>query len=514
MMKLPGGRTLRTSTDHDPLTLPVWRKVAMVITAALAAFQGNYAAGAHLIAFGPMSAYYGVSIAAIANTIGIGILGIGLGPLLWSPLASPTALGRRNTFLLAWTIYVPLTLWLSFAKSFNSFAAARFLSMFFASAAQTLPAQQIGETFDRRYKGTAMSTWALFMTAGPVSTSLVGAGLLKLNPGPEAFRNIYYFVAVTSFVVWVLIVLFIPETAYLGESHAALAQSSNTQPAGMVTHSDSVDKEEKGAELSHHNGDVSPVSAPHNNSISSLKPWYYAIPDPLYKFLDARVFLCALLFAITFGWTVGLTILNPQVFEKAPWSFDSVKIGAVYMGALIGAVVGKLLGGYVVDVSLIRWRNRSGLIYPEQRLWALLAFLPFGIIGLLCYGYGIGQKMSWPVAVVVGQGFFYFFFNIVSSTTQTYVVEVEPYAANSVICFMNFVKCVYAFGAPFFITEWALPSGHAFEVSFIVQMVVNVVICLLVVSLATFLRNGVFKGKPQYHADGKRQLAMRVAIGP
>lgn len=66
------------------------------------------------------------------------------------------------------------------------------------------------------------------------------------------------------------------------------------------------------------------------------------------------------------------------------------------MSALIGAVFGKLLGGYIVDSALLKWRARTNSIYPEQRLWATLAFLPLGIIGLLCYGFGLGDKMAWP----------------------------------------------------------------------------------------------------------------------
>lgn len=164
------GFHVATSTTRDPLTLPGWRKVAMVVTHSLAAFLANYTAGAHLIAFEPMSETFGASIEAIANTIGIGILGLGVGPLLWSPLASPTGLGRRGTILLAWSCYVPLILWLCFAQTFNSFAAARFVVCFFGAVAQSVPAQQIGETFTRRYKGTAVSAWALLMTCGPVAT--------------------------------------------------------------------------------------------------------------------------------------------------------------------------------------------------------------------------------------------------------------------------------------------------------------------------------------------------------
>lgn len=146
--------------------------------------------------------------------------------------------------------------------------------------------------------------------------------------------------------------------------------------------------------------------------------WYLAIPLPLSKFLDARVFLCSLFIAVPFGWTVGITILSrcevistlfatdhkiadPQVFEKAPWQFDAVHIGLVYLGALAGTLVGKLLGGYVVDASLILWRDhwaKEGVdeAYAEQRLWSLLVFLPMGIAGWLCYGYGIGERMHWP----------------------------------------------------------------------------------------------------------------------
>lgn len=88
---------------------------------------------------------------------------------------------------------------------------------------------------------------------------------------------------------------------------------------------------------------------------------------------------------------------DPQVFVEPPYSFTPVQVGGVYMSALIGAVFGKLLGGYLVDFSLLKWRAiPNAVIYPEQRLWALPAFLPIGIVGLLCYGYGLGGKMAWP----------------------------------------------------------------------------------------------------------------------
>lgn len=194
-----------------------------------------------------------------------------------------------------------------------------------------------------------------------------------------------------------------------------------------------------------------------------------------------------------------------------PWKFGLVQIGLVYMGAFAGTLVGKLLGGYVVDASLIAWRahwKQRGIesVYAEQRLWSLLVFLPMGIAGWLLYGYGIGERMHWPVSVVAGQGMTYAYFNIISAVVQTYLVEVEPHAGIYVVTFVNTIKFVFAFGVPFFLPNWVLPSTHAFETAYIVQMVVGVVLCLGTVSLALFLRQGALKSKPG-------QLALKVDLG-
>ncbi|PWN31541.1 MFS general substrate transporter [Meira miltonrushii] len=503
--------SLKSTTDNDPMTLPVWRKVAMVIVISLAAFQGNFAAGAHLIAFKPMSEYFQVSVTAIANTIGIGILGVGVGSLLWSPLASPTGLGRRNTTLLAWGFYVALTFWMAFAKTFSSFAASRFLALFCASVAQSVPAQQIGETFDRKYKGTAVSAWALLMTLGPISTPLVGSGLLLINPGPQAFRNIYYFVIATAAFVWILMFFFVPETAYIQPNAVEINHNKAQIESDQKLDNESKEVNRIESASSHTNEEDEIAS----RARLSLAPWYVLLPLPLLRFFDGRVFLCGLMFAITFGWTVGMTIINPQVFSQAPWKFGNVAIGGLYMSAFVGAIIGKLLGGYIVDSGLIMWRkNRTA--YAEQRLWALLIFLPFGIVGLLCYGFGIGQKMQWPVSIIPGQAASYLYFNIVSSVIQTYLVEVEPASATPVITFMNLVKCVFSFGVPFFVPAWALESNPStgFQTSFIIQMVVNVVLCFITVSLAIFLRNGLYKWQKGTADTKTTALALQAPFLP
>ncbi len=67
--------------DHQhPYNLPTWRKLLMLATVSLTAFAANEMAAAHLTAFPEVAENFKVTIAATANTIGIGILGLGTGP--------------------------------------------------------------------------------------------------------------------------------------------------------------------------------------------------------------------------------------------------------------------------------------------------------------------------------------------------------------------------------------------------------------------------------------------------
>lgn len=130
--------------------------------------------------FEPIAEEFGVSITAVANSIGIGILGLGLGALLWSPLAS--SIGRRPVYLLVWTLSIPLNFWIAFAPNYANFAAGRFFSCFCGSATQILPVASIAELYKPEWRGTAISFWSLLLIMGPPS------GELKSCAGREKRR--------------------------------------------------------------------------------------------------------------------------------------------------------------------------------------------------------------------------------------------------------------------------------------------------------------------------------------
>lgn len=112
------------------------------------------------------------------------------------------------------------------------------------------------------------------------------------------------------------------------------------------------------------------------------------------------------------------------------------------------------------------------------------------------------------VSVIPGQAFYYCFFNIISGILQTYCVEIEPRAGIHLISFLNFVKCTWAFGIPFYVPVWALPSPHAFKTSFIIQMIIMIALIALVCLMASLLRHGSLP-----HRNGRKPIPVRFDIG-
>lgn len=122
-----------------------------------------------------MSLYFDRSITAVANTVGISILGLGVGALLWNPLAA--SIGRRPTYIIAWTLVIPFTFWMAFSPAYNSFAAARFFAGFAGSVTQVLPVASITELYKPEWRGTAIAFWSLFLILGPPTAPLVAAAV-------------------------------------------------------------------------------------------------------------------------------------------------------------------------------------------------------------------------------------------------------------------------------------------------------------------------------------------------
>ncbi|GAC92917.1 transporter [Pseudozyma hubeiensis SY62] len=437
------------------------------------------------------------TIAATANTIGIGILGLGTGPLLWNALSE--SIGRRPAYLIAWTLYIPCTVWLSRAGSYDSFAAARYFAGFCGSVSQTVPASLISETFQPEHRGAAVAAWTVLLIAGPVTAPVIGAGILTRT---EDWRWVYYLTLILGGALWVCVLLFVPETLYVANPNAP--STGNTQHALPSTLDESEKKDSHSIE---HGTSTPPLansttleSGTYGRVGAAWYPWkepvrfLNEIVAPLKMAMYLPLLLPAILYAVIFMWSVGFTVVSPQVFPRPPWKFTNVQVGLAFIAAAVGALIGKFAGGYLSDWTVNFFVRRSGSTarVPEYRLWALLPHVPLLTIGLLLYGIGYNNKLGWPVEVIGGIGVYYVSNSAAGGILQTYIIESYITKAVHGIALFNFVKCCLAFSAPFFVPEWAF---EGFTKAFVVQAVVTAALTLI--TLAVLLGFGAKLRKAQ-----------------
>ena len=407
----------------------------------------------HLQAFPEVAKEFGTSITSVANAIGIGILGLGTGSLLWNPIAE--SLGRRWSYLIAFTLFIPCTFWLAFATSYTSFAAARYFAGFCGAVTQTVPASIIADTFTQEWRGTAVAMWSLLIIIGPVSAPVVGAALLQHT----GWRWIYYLVIIFVGVSWVLVVLFVPETRYVPPASLASADV-DTKTSGSA---------EKVA--------LGESGEPHGRRGVAWLPWKHPMRfvreffEPIKMAVYLPVLVPSLIYAMVFCWSVGFTVVSPQVLEEPPWSFTRLQVGYAFLAALVGGVIGKFAGGFIADLTVHRLTARAGVREPEFRLWACVPHFAVVLpLGLLLYGLGFANELAWPAEVIGGMGIYYFANSALGGIIQTYICETHIQKSVHGIALFNLIKCSLAFAAPFFIPQWAIPN---FQQAYIVQAVLT-----------------------------------------
>jgi MFS family permease len=100
--------------------------------------------------------------------------------------------------------------------------------------------------------------------------------------------------------------------------------------------------------------------------------------------------------ALQYGWLVSmlsvLAVTQATIYPAPPYLFAPAAVGLMSLPPAIGAIIGSLLGGPLIDrFTLFVAKRRRGIHEPEVRLWFFL--VPgFGlVVGALLYGLTIAK---------------------------------------------------------------------------------------------------------------------------
>ncbi|KAL4963769.1 putative MFS multidrug transporter [Aspergillus stella-maris] len=396
----------------DPYNWPSWKKSTNLALVAFHACMGTFTAAAIIPAYEEIAVDVGVTIQRVSYLTSLQIAILGAAPLLWKPLSH--RFGRRPIFLMSLVLSCVCNIGCAKSPDYASMAACRALVAFFISPAMALGSAVVMETFFKHQRARYMGVWTVMVTLGvPVGPFIFGFVAERVG-----YRWIYWVLAITNAVQFILYLICGPETRYIAPTASPFKRQYLTFGSRI---------------------DSTPFTATE-------------FIRPLYLFTNIPVLLSAIAYSMVFLFCSVLNSVEVPQLLQGKFALSAEQLGLQFLGLIIGSLLGEQMGGYSSDL----WMNlRAKRIHSnppaEYRLWlsyfGFLVSIAGMVVFLVCTEQAPNGK--WRVSPVVGTGVAAFGNQVVTTVLTTYAVDTYPADAGGVGVFINFVRSTWGFIGPF-----------------------------------------------------------------
>ncbi|CAG8960555.1 hypothetical protein HYFRA_00013378 [Hymenoscyphus fraxineus] len=351
---------------------PGRRRFILAIT-TIAGFMGPLAGGIYLPALPVLKDEFKVSATAINASVTVFMAMFAVGPLFWSSFSDWK--GRRPLYIISLAIYIVANILLAAVPAnFGALIVLRMVQSFGSSAVVSMGAGTVADVTEVKHRAAAMSIFLLGPQCGPIFGPMLGG----LFAGLTTWRWIFGFLAITGFVLWVIIILMLPETlrARVGNGSVFAGKGLILMPPALFA--TPVSESQRGP-------------APPKPSLIGFWRMFCYAPIGIVSFNTA------MLYSTYFAISVHLPTALQDVYG---WSITAIGFGFLAVG--IAMIVGSMLGGRFSD-----WRRKravaaseSGTVDPENRLVDQIWGVLISVGGCLMYGWFVHFKIH-PAAVLV-----------------------------------------------------------------------------------------------------------------
>lgn len=363
---------------------------------------------------------------------------------------------------------------MALSRNYNSFVLARLFAGLTSSFSQTVPPSTIADMFRKEVRGDRMSVFGLFVVIAPAISPFFGGLLVQNHP----WQYIYWLTLAFAGLQFILFFFIVPETLWIehesdqdGKTGAELSRQRTEDIARGKDTDDEYDLD----------------SAPKGGRRGAAwMPWHRpseymrltTSPILMSRFLPITI--VSFYYGTLFAWSVGITIVMPQVLFPPPYSFSNIAVGASYLAYGVGSVLGKSLGGVVGDKVMMYFARRNGgRREPEYRLYALIPLLPIMFAGEFIVGITIQKQLHW-IAPLIGGAIFYVGFVTATGILQTYVLECYITKSMDTQAIFVFWKMLWGFAVPFFAYQWAIATSFtaAYAIQGALAAVMGGIVCV------------------------------------
>jgi multidrug resistance protein len=306
------------------------------------------------------------------------VLGLGLGPLLTSPLSE--WYGRRPIYVVAWAFFVIWNIVTAVAKNIETVIISRFFTGFAGGTFLSVSGGTVSDVFLRSQIQLPMTLVSSAPFIGPCLGPLIG-GFISYN---TTWRWNYYFIIIWSGVLLVSIAIFVPETfppVLLRAKAVMLRKSTGDDRYKAPTEKLQTSR---GKALAY----------------ALMRPFQLLFFEPMCLALDVYA---ALLLGMLYLFFQAIPLMFETTYGWKMWQG-----GLPFVGIIAGMIVGALstpLFARIKDHLLEPQEKQTGDIAPE---YSLLPAIPAGVlipVGLFWFGWSLSSNIHWIVPII-GASFF------------------------------------------------------------------------------------------------------------
>ncbi|TLD30354.1 hypothetical protein PspLS_01917 [Pyricularia sp. CBS 133598] len=408
---------------------------------------------------------------------------MGIGAIFWVPCS--ILLGRRPVILLCAILAAVATACASVTYSLVHLVVVLSIQGFANGATVGVTLLAIVDlTFIHQRPGAIAATWAM---GGTMSQVILAVVPYSVDTALD-WRATYKFWSIPCFAVFLLVVLFVPETYFVRPPVALDGRILVQGGAEKMRVYEGWDQVAGGGPPivgTEHGFQRHAVMAATPRTTSAAgndvrgrtrlwlrqmrvrkakgADWRSAVaffPQLAICLVNPLIFWVCLFTAANFAAMMLMATTYPMVLVSPPYSLSARAIGFVSLASAAGALAAWPAAGYLTSRVTNHFTRRShGVRHAEVYLFAFVQPVVAGVASLVLYG--VSVRFGWPAAciyVAYGINTFSYVTNGVANTL--WATAVFPQWAAAAIAVVGGVSSVVSFGLTFAIPPWVRSQGY------------------------------------------------------
>lgn len=407
------------------------QRILYVYAASIAAFSSPVSSSIYYPAMLTLARDLDTSLTNISLTVTTYMIFQGIAPTFVGGISD--RIGRRPAYLMCFSFYAVVNIGLALQTNFVALILLRCLQSCGCSGTGALSSATVSDVATRQQRGSYIGLAALGSSMGPALGPLIG-GLLTFFLG---WRAIFWFLAIWGGFMFILYLVFIPETCRNIVGNGSVPPQRWNKPLIQYLRKQSIAQEE--------------ARQPGSTAVKKKRP---SIISSIPILLDKETFLLTLYGGLIYaGYYVILTGLPQQL--SSTYNYNSIQVGLCYIPLGAGPLLFRPIIGRIMDAVFRRYALKSGKSVSDNkqydiadfpieraRLFISLFFVYLSSCAVIPYGWIMNlQHPPLPAALVM-----LFIVGLCTSAlfqpVTALLVDVHPTSPAAASAAFNLVRCL------------------------------------------------------------------------